>query len=309
MSRGRFLRTAGILGAGLLLKPREGFAQTSPVITIKNAAAKEPIEVTPLRGNLHVLQGSGGNISVFNGHEGFLMVDAGIAVSKNKIKAAMAGIADKPVKVLVSTHWHFDHTDGNEWVHKDGATIIGHEITRRNLSKTIRVEDWNYTFPPAPTGALPTVTFKDEHQLHFNGETIHLKYYPPAHTNCDISVYFPHADVLHVADTWWNPYYPFIDHNSGGSLDGMIAASERNLGMTTEKTLIVPGHGAIGTRSQLAEFRDMLVAVKHNVSKLKKAGRSLADTVAAKPTAAFDAKWGNFVLDGAFFTRLVYADV
>jgi glyoxylase-like metal-dependent hydrolase (beta-lactamase superfamily II) len=237
------------------------------------------------------------------------MVDAGIAVSKNKIKAAMAGIADKPVKVLVSTHWHFDHTDGNEWVHKDGATIIGHEITRRNLSKTIRVEDWNYTFPPAPTGALPTVTFKDEHQLHFNGETIHLKYYPPAHTNCDISVYFPHADVLHVADTWWNPYYPFIDHNSGGSLDGMIAASERNLGMTTEKTLIVPGHGAIGTRSQLAEFRDMLVAVKHNVSKLKKAGRSLADTVAAKPTAAFDAKWGNFVLDGAFFTKLVYADV
>jgi len=309
ISRGHFLRSAGLITAGFLLTPKDIFAQTSPVITIKSAAATTPITVQALRGDVHVLQGSGGNISVFNGKDGKLMVDAGIAVSKDKIKAAMAKIGSEPLKYLISTHWHFDHCDGNEWVHNEGATIIGHEKTRANLMKTIRVVDWDYTFRPMPTGALPSVVFKDERSLDFNGEKIHMKYYPPAHTDCDISVYFPHADILHVADTWWNPYYPFIDHNSGGSLDGMIDACDRNLKMTTARTIIVPGHGAVGDSSQLGEFRDMLVAVRHNVSKLKKEGRSLADTIKAKPTAVFDHKWGEYVLDGAFFTKLVYADV
>jgi glyoxylase-like metal-dependent hydrolase (beta-lactamase superfamily II) len=309
ISRGQFLRTTGLMTAGFLFASKNIFAQTSPVITIKKAAGTTPITVQALRGNIHVLQGSGGNISVFNGKDGKLMVDAGIAVSKDRIMAAMAKFAPEPLKYLISTHWHFDHTGGNEWVHNEGASIIGHEITRANLMKTIRVVDWDYTFVPLPKGALPTILFKDEHTLDFNDEKIHMKYYPPAHTDCDISVYFPRADVLHVADTWWNPYYPFIDHNSGGTLDGMIDACERNLKVTTAKTIIVPGHGAVGDRSQLGEFRDMLVAVRHNVSKLKKEGRSLADTIKAKPTAAFDQKWGEYVLDGAFFTKLVYADV
>jgi glyoxylase-like metal-dependent hydrolase (beta-lactamase superfamily II) len=309
ISRGQFLRTTGLMTAGLFFASKNMFGQTSPVITIKKAAATTPITVQALRGNIHVLQGSGGNISVFNGMDGKVMVDAGIAVSKDRIMAAMAKFGPEPLKYLISTHWHFDHTGGNEWVHNEGASIIGHEITRANLMKTIRVVDWDYTFVPLPKGALPTTLFKDEHTLDFNGETIHMKYYPPAHTDCDISVHFAHADVLHVADTWWNPYYPFIDHNSGGTLDGMIDACERNLKVTTAKTIIVPGHGAVGDRSQLGEFRDMLVAVRHNVSKLKKEGRSLADTIKAKPTAAFDQKWGEYVLDGAFFTKLVYADV
>jgi glyoxylase-like metal-dependent hydrolase (beta-lactamase superfamily II) len=310
LSRGQFLRSAGILTAGLIIGPGKLFSQqTSPVIKIKNAAAKDPIVVQALRGNMHVLSGSGGNISVFNGVDGKLMVDAGIGVSKNKIVKVLSDISDMPLKYLISSHWHFDHTDGNEWVHQAGATIISHRQTKKNLEKTIRVEDWDYTFTPAPAGALPSVLFDTEHTLRFNGSDIHMKKYVPAHTNCDISIYFPHADVLHVADTWWNPYYPFIDHNSGGNLNGMIKACEHNMKITTNKTIIVPGHGAVGNRSELGEFMDMLVAVKHNVSKLKKAGRSLADTIAAKPTAAFDKKWGMYVLDGSFFTKLVYADV
>src|SRR6186713_2013735 len=301
ISRAGFLRSAGLITAGFLSAPRDIFAQTSPVITIKKSAATTPITVQALRGDIHVFQGSGGNISVFNGRDGKLMVDAGIAVSKERIRTALAGISGEPLKYLISTHWHFDHADGNAWVHKEGATIIGHEKTRRNLSRTIRVVDWDYTFQPMPAGALPTVVFKDEYHLDFNGSKIHMKYYSPAHTDCDISVYFPHADILHVADTWWNPYYPFIDHSSGGSLDGMIDACGRNLKMATDKTIIVPGHGAVGNRAQLAEFRDMLVAVRHNVSRLKKEGHSLADTIKAKPTAAFDDKWGQYVLDGAFF--------
>lgn len=310
ISRKQFMRTAGIITAGLIIKPRELFAQsTSPVTTIKNAAATAPINIEPLRGNIHVLSGSGGNIAVFNGHEGKLMVDAGIGVSKPRIVKALAGISDQPVKYLINSHWHFDHTDGNEWLHQAGATIIAHRQTRKNLTQTIRVVDWEYTFTPAPAAALPSILFDAEHTIQFNGSAVHMKKYAPAHTNCDISIYFPHADVLHVADTWWNSYYPFIDHNSGGTLDGMIAACNHNLKITTNKTIIVPGHGAVGNRSELMQFRDMLVTVQHNVYKLKKEGRSLADTVAAKPTAAFDDRFGKFVLDGSFFTKIVYADV
>jgi glyoxylase-like metal-dependent hydrolase (beta-lactamase superfamily II) len=309
IERGHFLRSAGILTAGIIFAPREIFAQTSPVTTIIAAAAKYPVTVQALRGNINVLQGSGGNIAVFNGPDGSLMVDAGISVSKNKIMTAMAAIGPGPLKYLINTHWHFDHADGNEWVHNAGATIIAHENTKKNLSKSITVKDWNYTFKPHTKAGLPAIVFQKEHTLKFNGSEIKMKYYPPAHTDSDISVYFPEADVLHVADTWWNPYYPFIDHDSGGKLDGMINACTHNLAVTTDKTLIIPGHGAVGNRNELSQFRDMLVSIKESVSKLKKSGRSLKDTIAAKPTKAFDAKFGNFVLDGAFFTKVVYADV
>lgn len=309
ISRAHFLRSTGFLTVGFLLAPRGVFAQQSPVITIINEAAKTPITVHTLRGNMHVLEGSGGNIAVFNGADGLLMVDAGISVSQQKIKDALAGISNKPLRYLINSHWHFDHADGNEWVHNYGATIIAHERTRENLSKTIRVKDWDYTFKPHTKAGLPTVVFSKEQTLKFNGSSIQMKKYVPAHTDCDISIYFPEADVLHVADTWWNAYYPFIDHDSGGSLDGMITASNHNLSITTDKTIIIPGHGAVGNRSELREFRDMLVSVKEKVSKLKKSGRSLKETIAAKPTAAYDAKFGKYVLDGAFFTKLVYADV
>jgi glyoxylase-like metal-dependent hydrolase (beta-lactamase superfamily II) len=309
-SRRRFLRNMGLITTGILLDSKHILAQAeSPVITIRNEAAKSSIKVTPLRGNIHVLEGSGGNIAVFTGPDGKLMVDAGIAVSQQKILAEMNKISAGPLKYLINSHWHFDHADGNKWVHDAGATIIAHEKTRENLSKTIRVEDWNYTFPATSGGALPTVVFQQEHMLKFNGSEIQMSHYKAAHTNSDISIYFPNADILHVADTWWNSYYPFIDHSSGGSLDGMIKAADHNLKITTDKTIIIPGHGDIGNRSQLSAFRDMLLAVKDNVSKLKKSGRTLNETIAAKPTAAYDAKFGNFVVNGAFFTKLVYADV
>ncbi|MDN3654205.1 MBL fold metallo-hydrolase [Ferruginibacter paludis] len=309
ISRVGFLRSVGIITAGTILMPRSLFAQNSPVITIKNEAAKASISVQSLRGNIYLLQGSGGNIAVFNGPEGILMVDGGIAVSRKKIAAAIKGISTKPIKYLINTHWHFDHAEGNEWIHKTGATIIAHENTKKNLGSKITVKDWNYTFPPAPKEALPTIIFRDEHKLKFNGTEIQMKYYKPSHTDCDISVYFPGADILHVGDTWWNAHYPFIDHDSGGTIDGMIEASNYNLSVTTDKTMIIPGHGAVGNRNQLLQFRDMLVAVREKVGALKKDGRTMQETVDAKPTAAFDAQYGNFVLNGAFFTKLVYADV
>jgi len=281
----------------------------SPVVIIRNAAATAKINVTKLRGNVSVLEGSGGNITVLTGPDGKLLVDAGITASRPQITEALASLSDDPVKHLINSHWHFDHTDGNEWLHSIGAEITAHENTRKHLSVTTRVEDWNFTFPPAPAGALPTKLFNSEQTLHLNGATLALKRYAPAHTDSDISVHFTDADIIDVADTLWNGHFPFIDYSTGGSIDGMIRAAEANVARVTDKTIVIPGHGPIGNKSQLIEFRDMLVAVREKVSVLKKQGKSLGEVVAAKPTADYDAKWGGYVIDGKTFTALVYAGV
>jgi glyoxylase-like metal-dependent hydrolase (beta-lactamase superfamily II) len=223
---------------------------------------------------------------------------------------ALADLGPEPITHLINTHWHFDHADGNTWLNAAGAKIIAQENTRKRLSEVQRVEDWDYNFLPPPSGGIPSEVFADEHNLKLNGASIALKHYLPAHTDSDISVRFGEADVLHVADTFWNGVYPFIDYSTGGSIDGTIAACDANLAATTADTIIIAGHGQpVSNRAELKEFRDMLVAVREKVSTLKKQGRSRDEIVAAKPTAAFDAEFGNFVIDPGFFTRLVYEGV
>jgi glyoxylase-like metal-dependent hydrolase (beta-lactamase superfamily II) len=237
--------------------------------------------------------GAGGNIAVLPGRDGKLLIDAGFAGARPKITSALASISSDPIKHLINTHWHFDHTDGNEWLHSAGAAILAHTNTRKHLSTTTRVEGWNFTFPPAPAGAIPTEVFDDERTLKLNGTTIALKHYAPAHTDSDISVHFTDADILHVADTFWNGYYPFIDYSTGGSIDGMIRATEANLAKVTDTMIVIPGHGAVGDKSQLAFYRDLLVSTREKVAALKKQGKSLDEIVAAKLTATTDEKWGN----------------
>jgi glyoxylase-like metal-dependent hydrolase (beta-lactamase superfamily II) len=309
-SRRRFLTLVGATAATAWLKPRSLFAEdTSPVIIIRRAAATAKINVQKLRGNISVLEGSGGNIAVLTGSDGKLLVDAGITASRPGITEALNSLSADPVKHMINSHWHFDHTDGNEWLHSLGAEITAHENTRKHLSTTTRVEGWNFTFPPAPTGALPTKLFATDETLHLNGATLALKHYEPAHTDSDISVEFVDADVLHVADTWWNGYFPFIDYSTGGSIDGAIRAAAANVARVTDKTIVIPGHGRVGNKSQMVEFHDMLVSVREKVSALKQQGRSLDEVVAAKPTADYDEKWAGFVIDGKTFTALVYAGV
>jgi glyoxylase-like metal-dependent hydrolase (beta-lactamase superfamily II) len=310
VSRRHFVASTIVATTGVWLMPRRLFAVAeSPVITIRNAAATAKINVTKLRGNVSVLEGSGGNIAVLTGSDGKLLVDAGIPGSRPRITEALTGLSSDPVKHLINTHWHFDHTDGNEWLHSVGAEITAHENTRKHLAETTRVEDWNFTFPPAPPGALPTKLFDNEQTLHLNGSTLALKKYSPAHTDSDISVEFTDADIIHVADTFWNGHFPFIDYSTGGSIDGMIRAAETNVARVGDKTIVIPGHGPIGNKSQLIEFRNMLVTVRDKVGALKKQGKSRDEVVAAKPTADYDAKWGGFVINGDFFTKLVYAGV
>ena len=230
---------------------------------------------------------------VLTGHDGKLLVDAGYAGARPKITSALASISSDPIKHLINTHWHFDHTDGNEWLHSAGAAILAHTNTRKHLSTTTRVEGWNFTFAPAPAGAIPSQVFEDGRTLQVNGATIVLKHYAPAHTDSDISVHFTEADVFQVGDTFWNGYYPFIDYSTGGSIDGMIGATEANLAKITDTMIVIPGHGAVGDTSQLAVYRDLLVSAREKVAALKKQGRSLDEIVTAKPTAATDAKWGS----------------
>src|SRR5260370_401319 len=306
LSRRRFIAAAGLGVGTAVFAPRLLFAQETGIVpTMINEAARAKIEVHPLRRNISVLEGSGGNIAVLTGKGGKLLIDSGFTVSRARIAAALHDLSSDPVTRLINTHWHIDHTDGNAWVHSAGATITAHENTKKRLSTSTRVEGWSYTFPPAPAGAIPTTVFDDEHHVHHNDTRIALKYYGPAHTDSDISVLFEEADIIHVGDTWWNGFYPFIDYSTGGTIDGMIRATERNLTIVTDKTIIIPGHAPVANKAGLTEYNDMLVTIRNNVASLKKQGKSLSETIAAKPTAAYDTKCGQFLMTQQIFTALV----
>jgi glyoxylase-like metal-dependent hydrolase (beta-lactamase superfamily II) len=294
ISRRNFLASASAATTMAWLAPSKLFAQEDGLVqTARKTAATDKITIQKLRGNVSVLLGAGGNIAVLPGRDGKLLIDAGFAGARPQITDALAGISSEPIKHLVNTHWHFDHTDGNEWLHSVGAAILAHTNTRKHLSTTTRVEGWNFTFEPAPAGAIPAEVFDDERTLKLNGTTIALKHYAPAHTDSDISVHFTDSDILHVADTFWNGYYPFIDYSTGGSIGGMIRATEANLAKVSHTTIVIPGHGEVADKSQLSFYRDLLVGTREKVATLKKQGKSLDEIVAAKLTAATDEKWGN----------------
>lgn len=282
---------------------------SSPVPPTLEDAKQSKVTVHPLRGNVSILFGSGGNIGVLTGSDGKFLVDAGIAVSREKIEAALKQIDDQPVKYVVNSHYHWDHTEGNAWVHDTGAVLMAHKNSLKRLSTTTRVIEWGFTFPPAPASALPSVTVDREKRMTFNGETVLIKHHGSGHTDGDLAVYFTKADVLMTGDVWWNGLYPFIDYGAGGGINGMIKWVDELLKMTNDKTIIVPGHGPIGTRAQMADFGKMLRKTRDQVSRLKKQGMTLAQIIATKPTAEYDAKFGQFWIDPAFFTMLVYNGV
>ena len=262
-----------------------------------------------LRSNISTLTGSGGNIIVLPGADGTLTVDSGLATSRTQIRAALDAISPGPVRYLLNTHWHFDHTDGNEWMHLAGATIVAHENTRKRMSVRQSIPAFSIVFEPSPAAALPAVVFAQSRELKLNGETILMKRYTPAHTDSDVSVFFENANVIHTGDTWFSGYYPFIDYDSGGSIDGLVAASSENLERTDAQTLVVPGHGEIGSRTNLVAFHEMLVDVRGRISALKSKGLPLPATIAAKPTEKYDKSLAGGFVSPDLFTRLVYRGV
>jgi len=305
------LSAASFAATGGWLTPSEAFAEARNLVDVfRDEAAKARITVHKLRGKVSVLEGSGGNIGLLTGVDGKVFIDAGITGTRPRILAAANGLSRDPITHLINTHWHFDHTDGNEWLSLEGASIVAHENTHKHLLSAQRVEDWDFNFPSSPLGAIPTDIFSSEKTLNLNGLAIHLKYYGSAHTDSDISVAIPELDILHCGDTYWNGMYPFIDYSTGGNIDGMIKAAEATIAAVSGRTIVIPGHGnPVSNKGELSAYRDMLVGVRANVAKLKRQGRSVDEAVAAKPTAAFDAKWGQSVIAPALFTRLVYYGV
>src|SRR5467141_4585329 len=226
------------------LSPSQAYAEARNIVDlIRDDAAKAPIKVHRLRGNVSILEGSGGNIAVLTGADGKVFIDAGITASRPRILEAANGLSRDPIRHLINTHWHFDHADGNQWLNAEGVAILAHENTRKHLLVAQRVEDWDFNFPSPPLAAIPTEVFSSEKTLTLNRSTLVLRYYGPAHTDSDISVTIPEADILHTGDTYWNGVYPFIDYSTGGNIEGMLKAAEANLAAATGRTIVIPGHG------------------------------------------------------------------
>jgi glyoxylase-like metal-dependent hydrolase (beta-lactamase superfamily II) len=268
--------------------------------------SKVEIKAEKVAEGLYMLTGAGGNIGLSVGKSGSLVIDDQFAPLTEKILAAIKAITPDPVRFVVNTHWHFDHVGGNENLGKAGAFIVAHENVRARMSS----EQFSATFqqktPPSPEAALPVVTFADAVTFHWNGEEIRVYHVPPAHTDGDAIVHFVKADVVHMGDTFFNGSYPFIDVSSGGRVDGVIAAADRVLAGTTDKTRFIPGHGPLGTKADLKSYRDTLQTLRDRIAKLKAEGKARDAVIAAKPTADYDAKWGQGFMKPDVFTGLVF---
>ena len=271
--------------------------------------SKVEIKTEKLAEGVWMLTGAGGNIGVFAGDDGVFMIDSQYAPLTDKIRAAIAAVTDKKIRFLLNTHWHGDHVGGNENLGKTGVVIVAQENVRKRMS----TEQFNKMFdkkePPSPAAALPLVTFVDAISFHVNGDDVDAFHVPPAHTDGDAIVYFRKANVLHMGDTFFNGMYPFVDLSSGGSVAGMIGACDRGLAMGDSATKVIPGHGPLGTKADLKAFRDMLVASRDAVAALVKAGKTLDEVKAAKPTAAYDEKWGKGFVKPDVWATLLYTDL
>lgn len=296
--------THKIMAMGALLASQLLIA--GPVLAQGRDYSKVQITAHDLGGGVHALFGAGGNLGVSAGEDGVFLVDDQFAPLTDKINAAIAKISDKKVKFLINTHWHFDHTGGNENFGKQGAIIIAHDNVRKLMSEDQMIDFFKAKVPAAKKEGLPIITFNDTTTFHLNGDTIVVTHLPPGHTTGDSIVHFQKANVLHTGDLFFNGFYPFIDVQHGGSINGLITDADEILKRVDGNTKIIPGHGPMSNRDGLMAFQKMLIVARDNVKALIDQGKSKKQVVAAKPTASLDGKWGNGFLNGDAFTNLVF---
>ncbi len=256
--------------------------------------------------SVYMLTGRGGNIGLSVGEDGVFLIDDQFAPLTDKILAAVAELTDDPIQFVVNTHWHPDHTGGNENLGEAGAIIVAHENVRKRMSTEQFIAAFNNRSPPSPAEALPVITFTDSITFHYNGDELRVAHMEPAHTDGDSVIFFRKANVVHMGDTYFNGMYPFIDVGSGGSIDGMIKAARRVLGQVNDRTKIIPGHGALSDAGGLLAYVEMLETVRGRVQKLVDEGKSREDVVAARPTRDFDAQWGGGFLEPDKWVGIVY---
>ncbi|RLA37773.1 MAG: MBL fold metallo-hydrolase [Gammaproteobacteria bacterium] len=275
------------------------------------AVAQDEVRITTQRvaGNIHMLQGQGGNIGLFIGPEATFLVDDQFAPLTEKILAAVKAAGGKAPDFLLNTHYHGDHTGGNENLGKGGTLILSHDNVRERLVAGSFIAAFKMKAPPQSGAALPVVTFNDEMTLHINGETVRTFHVAHAHTDGDSVVQFVNANVIHTGDLFFNGFYPFIDVQHGGSLRGMIDGVDRILALANDDTRIIPGHGPLGSRADLIAYRDMLATALQRLRALKDEGMTAAEAVAAKPLADLEAEWGDGFLAGDTWIGVVYPGV
>jgi len=318
-TRREWLQMMAAMGAGALvdgLFPRElaraatgrvAQQQQDRVAQFRAQIGAIPIQAQPLAENLTLLAGPGGNVVVLHGSDGLVVVDTFVAPAWPKLQESLKGFG-APVKTVINTHWHFDHTDNNAPLRAGGATVVAHENTKLRMTQPHHLAVLELDFAASPAAALPQRVFKEGYKLEANGERLTMTHVPPAHTDTDVAVRFEKVNVLHTGDVFFNGgVYPYIDGSTGGRIDGMIEAADRLLNLADADTKIVPGHGPLGTKADYAKYRDMLSTAADRVRKLKASGKSVEDAIAAKPFADLEADWGKGRLNGDSFVKVVYS--
>jgi glyoxylase-like metal-dependent hydrolase (beta-lactamase superfamily II) len=294
----------------LMLATTSAAMLAAPAVLAEGAGgAGATIEIQRLRPGLQLLTGAGCNVVAWTGPDGAVLVDSGKAESAPQLMDAVARIAPRGVRFVVNTHWHPDHTGGNALLGQSGTLAVSQENARLRMTEPQELLEYSLEVPAAAAEALPVVTYDDSLVLNLNGDRLELLHAPAAHTDGDGIAWWAEANVVHLGDVFYAGGYPFIDTGSGGSLAGVVAAVETVLSRADARTLIVPGHGPVATRAELAAYRDMLVAVGRKVRELAEQGRNLEEVLAAEPTAAFDARYGAGGVSPERFVRLLFEDV
>jgi len=275
--------------------------------------AEQPSEVniSPVHvsGNIYMITGDGGNIGLFIGSDTTFLIDDQFAPLTEKIVAAIRSIGGDLPKFLINTHYHGDHTGGNEKLGKEGTLIFSHDNVRERLKTGSFIEAFNMKREAVSPEGLPVVTFSEDITFHLDDNTIHAIHVPHAHTDGDSFIYFKEANVIHAGDFFFNGFYPFIDVTHGGTVKGMIQAVDRVLSLSDDGTKIIAGHGPIGDRKQLDEYRQMLVTAFERLGKLKAEGKTAKEAVAARPLADLEPLWGDGLFTGDRWIELIYSGV
>jgi glyoxylase-like metal-dependent hydrolase (beta-lactamase superfamily II) len=272
--------------------------------------SKVEVKVERVAPGVAVLFGAGGNIGLSYGEDGNVLIDDQFAPLVPKIEAAVKSVDPDPVRFVINTHWHGDHTGGNEAFGKAGAVIVAHDNVRRRMSVDTFSKRFNSAIKASPKSALPVVTFAQGVSFHLNGDRIQVIHVDDAHTDGDSLVYWTNANVLHMGDTFFHKVtYPFIDRESGGSIDGMIAAAKRGLALVKPGGKVIPGHGPVATREELQAYHDMLVDVRAKVAAGVRAGRTKAQVIASKPTAAYAGKVQEGFIKADDFSGGIYDEL